>query len=452
VLKPITQPDGSSLGVEEPETVFGSADLTDDGQLGPGSAPEAGDQRWKGSWCNREEKLVVFAASGGQSDRIPPRCFGDPSHRGGDRQPVEPHLSPCTACGGDVAEIDGKAVREIDHSLDAVGLAEENPLCDARRRSEMGAADLLDQFGWKLRQRVGFQDREAGRRQAEAPRHRDQVAGMGAGPEARAARDLSEERHVHDQAVRRGAGVAPESLERFLRHTIGLTDAPKNFREWLDMPEEDIVHVTNGEVWYDPSGRFTRIRESLSYYPEPVWLRRIAHWCRYFSGMGAYALNRALMRGNMVYATTAFSRATKLSMEIAFLLNRRYFPYDKWLYPSFKRLPHLAPEMTPLIDEATQDGTTWERRFSIFEQLHSMLDGRMVELGLVRPHPTFKSHETSGYHLLEWCYRDLLRSIPRQFFVHTPLWDQKYMEQFVAGYVADLSDRQWQEMLHLEEA
>ena len=26
------------------------------------------------------------------------------------------------------------------------------------------------------------------------------------------------------------------------------------------------------------------------YYPEPVRLRRIAHWCRYISGMGAYAL------------------------------------------------------------------------------------------------------------------------------------------------------------------
>ena len=26
--------------------------------------------------------------------------------------------------------------------------------------------------------------------------------------------------------------------------------------------------------------------------PEPVRLRRIAHWCRYYSGMGTYALKR----------------------------------------------------------------------------------------------------------------------------------------------------------------
>ena len=67
-----------------------------------------------------------------------------------------------------------------------------------------------------------------------------------------------------------GAGIAPESLEGFLQRTIGLTDAPKDFREWLDMPEEDIVHVTNGEVWYDPSGRFTRIRSGCGGFPTGV--------------------------------------------------------------------------------------------------------------------------------------------------------------------------------------
>jgi hypothetical protein len=32
------------------------------------------------------------------------------------------------------------------------------------------------------------------------------------------------------------------------------------------------------------------------YYPEPVRRRRIAHWCRYFSGMGIYALTHPLLR------------------------------------------------------------------------------------------------------------------------------------------------------------
>jgi len=249
----------------------------------------------------------------------------------------------------------------------------------------------------------------------------------------------------------KGAGVAPESLERFLRHTIGLTDAPKNFREWLDMPEEDIVHVTNGEVWYDPSGRFTRIRESLSYYPEPVWLRRIAHWCRYFSGMGAYALNRALMRGNMVYATTAFSRATKLSMEIAFLLNRRYFPYDKWLYPFFKRLPELADRMDPLISEAVGLGTPWERRLRILEEISDILDAKMVAMGIIPPHPRFRGSATSGYRLLEHAYAVIIKRLPTQIKNYVPRWDQLFFEEFHTAYVDSISIEEWDGLLHLKE-
>ena len=75
-----------------------------------------------------------------------------------------------------------------------------------------------------------------------------------------------------------GAGLAPDSLTGFLLRTIGLDHAPSNNREWLSIPEEDIIHVINGEVWHDPLGQFTAVRQSLDgYYPEPVRLRRIAH-------------------------------------------------------------------------------------------------------------------------------------------------------------------------------
>ena len=88
---------------------------------------------------------------------------------------------------------------------------------------------------------------------------------------------------------------------------------PATYQEWLQVPEEEIIHVTNGEVWHDPSGRFTAVRETFrNHYPEPVRLRRIAHWCRYFSGMGTYALKRAILRSNAFYATTRFATAGEL--------------------------------------------------------------------------------------------------------------------------------------------
>ena len=90
-------------------------------------------------------------------------------------------------------------------------------------------------------------------------------------------------------------------------------------------------------------------RAFQKYYPEPVWRRRIAHWCRYFSGMGVYAFQRALLRGDEFYAATAFGKAVRWGVQLAFLLDRRYFPYDKWLMATFARLPRLHAPLRPLV-------------------------------------------------------------------------------------------------------
>jgi hypothetical protein len=247
------------------------------------------------------------------------------------------------------------------------------------------------------------------------------------------------------------AGLAPDGIGAFLTRTIGRTGLPETATDWLDMPEEDIAHVVNGEVWHDGSGEFTHIRSVLlDYYPDDVWKRRIAHWCRYASGMGLYAMRRAIVRKNMPFCFTAFSRTLKMTMELAFLLNRRYFPYDKWLYPCFLRLDKLASEMTPLIEESTRDDTSWERRIHLLEQLHDLLDDEMVELGLVSPHPKFKPYESSGYRLLERGYRELLKAVPEELAGHTPLCDQVFLEQFVTGYVAGLDEDAWLGLLNLE--
>lgn len=246
-----------------------------------------------------------------------------------------------------------------------------------------------------------------------------------------------------------GHGIAPESLPAFLQRTIGLTHAPRTHVEWLDIPEVDIVHVTNGELWYDPAGEFTRMRAAFEqYYPEPVWLRRISHWCRYASGMGIYALNRAVLRDNLVYAHTAFSRCIKWSIELAFLLERTYFPYDKWLYPMFQRLP-LAQRMDPLVAEAVQAETTWPRRVELLGALADVLDEKMVELGVIPAHPKFAGSGTSSYRLLEHAYGAILKGLPEDVRSHVPCWDQIPLEQFHTGYVAAIPMEAWDATLQL---
>jgi hypothetical protein len=115
-------------------------------------------------------------------------------------------------------------------------------------------------------------------------------------------------------------------------------------------------------------------------------------------------------------------------------------------------LEHLAPDMIPLIEEASAFDTSWERRTAICEELHTLLDARMIELGLVTPHPKYKSHATSGLRLLERSYQEVIKSVPEEIKTHTPIWDQKYLEEFISGYVNGLSQEEWLGLLHLEPA
>jgi hypothetical protein len=250
-----------------------------------------------------------------------------------------------------------------------------------------------------------------------------------------------------------GAGLAPDNLQAFLRRTIGLERAPQSWEEWLHIPEEDIIHIVNGEVWYDPLGEFTAIRQVFErYYPEPVRLRRIAHWCRFFSGMGTYALKRALLRNNEFYATTRFSNAIRLGIHLAFLLDRQYFPYDKWLMAYFERLPRMYKRMGEPVHEAVKLSTSWERKLDLLHQIADILDEAMVEDSIIQSHSHFAVSPTSGYRILEHAYAEIIQGLPQEIKTVVPVWDQIYMEKFHSGFVDRLDLATWDEMLQLKEA
>lgn len=258
--------------------------------------------------------------------------------------------------------------------------------------------------------------------------------------------------HSLREAHLAGAGLTPDNLSAFLRRTIGIDHAPTIYEEWLRIPEEDIIHVVNGEVWYDPLGEFTAVREALNqYYPEPVRLRRIAHWCRYFSGMGTYALKRAILRNNEFYATTRFSNAIRLGIQLAFLLDKRYFPYDKWLMAYFEQLPRLATPLLPLVNEAVKLTTSWERKLELLHQLSDILDQTMVADGIIQPHGKYAVSPTSGYRLMEHAYAEIIQGLPAEIKTIVPVWDQIYLESFHSGFVDSLDLATWDEILHLKE-
>jgi hypothetical protein len=250
----------------------------------------------------------------------------------------------------------------------------------------------------------------------------------------------------------RTKGVALGSLEQHLLSTIGIDHAPRSYSEWLVIPEEDITHVIAGEIWHDPSGRFSQVRCVLDgYYPEPVRLRRLAHWCRYFSGMGVYALKRALLRDNLLYASTTFARALRWGVQMAFLLDRTYYPYDKWLTTMFFRLPRMADRLGAIVEEAPRLDTAWERKLLLLEHMSDVIDRTMVEDGLIAPHARYSPSPTSGYRLLESAYAELIKKCPVEIKAIVPQWEQVHWERFHSIFVDGVDLGDWRRMLNLEE-
>lgn len=256
--------------------------------------------------------------------------------------------------------------------------------------------------------------------------------------------------HELGEGLVAGAGIAPDILPNFLTRTIGIDHPPESYQEWLGIPEEDIIHIVNGELWHDPLGQFKTIRQKLrEYYPEPVRLRRMAHWCRYFSGMGTYALKRALLRKNEYYAAVAFGKTIRWGIQMAFMLDKQYYPYDKWIMAFFKRLPRLYQPLQPIVDEAVKLSTSWERKLQLLDQMADILDQTMVADKIIQPHPKYIGSPTSGYRIMENAYQEIIKQLPDDIKTIIPLWDQIYLEKFVVGYVDTVDQATWHGALNL---
>jgi hypothetical protein len=132
-------------------------------------------------------------------------------------------------------------------------------------------------------------------------------------------------------------------IVHFYRAFTGLDHVPGGLGEWLRLPESYLAACTNGKVFHDPLGEFTRWREKLlEFYPEDVRLKKIASRCMTIAQFGQYNFERCRKREEhwaLKYAETMFCRD---AISLAFLLNRRYCPFFKWMHRALKALPILG--------------------------------------------------------------------------------------------------------------
>lgn len=144
-------------------------------------------------------------------------------------------------------------------------------------------------------------------------------------------------------------GVIRQS--EFYRCYTGYPEGPQSLADWLSVPEHFLATATNGNVFEDPAGDFSRIRERLlAFYPEDIRLKLIAKRCATMAQAGQYNVPRAIQRGEWVAAQLALGEFLQSTLSTVYLLNRRYAPFYKWMHRGLQSLPLLSP-IQPMLDQ-----------------------------------------------------------------------------------------------------
>lgn len=143
------------------------------------------------------------------------------------------------------------------------------------------------------------------------------------------------------------------SVRGFYEAWIGQAEAPDTLMDWLFLPESYLAMATNGRVFSDPPGEFSRVRKQLlEFYPEDVRRKKIAARAAVMAQSGQYNYGRCIRRGEPVAAQLALDEFIRAAVSMVYLLNRVYTPFYKWMHRGMERLvilPQLHRELLLLV-------------------------------------------------------------------------------------------------------
>ncbi|MFP4477145.1 MAG: DUF4037 domain-containing protein [Desulfatibacillaceae bacterium] len=155
-------------------------------------------------------------------------------------------------------------------------------------------------------------------------------------------------------------------IQSFFARFIGYDRPPETHDEWLVIPENALAAATNGEVFFDPPGEFTRFREALAaFYPEDVRKKKIASRCMTMAQAGQYNFPRSMARKEWVAARYAETKFVADAISMAFLLNRAYTPFYKWMHRALADLPILGGWLYGRILELVEEPDPGERERAV---------------------------------------------------------------------------------------
>ncbi|WBB61176.1 DUF4037 domain-containing protein [Streptomyces sp. WMMC500] len=215
--------------------------------------------------------------------------------------------------------------------------------------------------------------------------HRAHAAGL----TALLGRELPERFRGHPVRFAFPGGTTP-------RHWVDVLDVRAHFADqlgevpdgglsaggWLAAPWQVLRELTGGAVFHDGAGVLTSYRESLGWYPDPVWRYVLAcQWQRLHQEEPF--VGRCGEVGDDLGSAVTAARQVRELMRLCLLMHRVYPPYGKWLGSAFAALPQAA-ELAPLLSGALA-ARGWRERERQLSPAYELVARMHNGLGLTEP-------------------------------------------------------------------
>ena len=212
--------------------------------------------------------------------------------------------------------------------------------------------------------------------------------------------------------------VADSVNNRFLKSRRGVFDINDFYNQVLEsncdfeageadfygIEEWRLAAATNGAVFVDASGVFSEVRRLIGYYPDAVWRAKLAGALHEFSQYAQSNYARMMARADCVTAAICKVKAVESTMNLCYLLNRRYAPYYKWKKKGLEQF-EISRRILPLLEKIValpSQEEAWKAEIyssttvnvkdecvKLFEEIAAILLGEMKQLDLVSGEDVF---------------------------------------------------------------
>ena len=134
------------------------------------------------------------------------------------------------------------------------------------------------------------------------------------------------------------------SISEFFENITGFATAPSQNEPhlWLSLSEPTLAAATNGQIFADPLGEFSKTRQSFKLMPDDVRISIISRRLGMMAQAGQYNVPRMLARKDGAAAWLSINEFVRATASIVFLLNNPisagYLPYYKWQFAALRKL------------------------------------------------------------------------------------------------------------------